>query len=370
MKTMDHPVIAHIDLEALHHNLREIKAAVPKSNILAMVKCDAYGHGAVEVAKSLELETTAFGVMFLKEALQLADAGIKKPIVILTGFFDAEELSIIDKFGFECVIHNFAQIEILENAKLSRPLRVWFKIDTGMHRLGFQLYQVQEAYQRLMQNKMVEKPLRLMTHFSDADNIKNNKTAKQIACFEEVVVDLEGEWCMANSSAILSWPKSHVHWVRPGIALYGASPFGDKNGLELNLKPVMTLSSRIITIHDLEKGATIGYGSTFCCPEKMQVGTVSIGYGDGYPRNTKSGAPILVNGIRTQLVGRVAMDMIGVDLRPIPDAKIGAAVILWGRGLPVEAIAASAGEYQYELFCRLTRRVRYQFYQRSIDIGI
>lgn len=367
---MNHSVIAHIDLEALHHNLREIKTVSPKSNILAMVKCDAYGHGAVEVAKSLELEVGAFGVMFLKEALQLRVAGIKKPIVILTGFFDAEELSAIDKLGFACMIHNFTQIEILEKANLARPLATWFKIDTGMHRLGFQPHQVQEAYQRLMQNKMVEKPLRLVTHFSDSNNIKNNKTAEQIACFEEAVADLEGEWCMANSSAILSWPKSHVHWIRPGITLYGASPFDDKNGLELNLKPAMTLSSRIITIHDLEKGATIGYGSTFRCPEKMSVGTVSIGYGDGYPRNTKSGTPILVNGIRTQLIGRVAMDMIGVDLRPIPNAKIGATVILWGRGLPVEEIAANAGECPYELFCRLTRRVHYQFYQRSSDLVI
>lgn len=362
------PTTAHVDLEALHHNLHQIKATTPKSNILVMVKSNAYGHDAVEVAKSLEHDVDAFGVMFLHEALQLYNAAIKKPVIVLTGFLDIEELNLIDKYNFECSIHNFTQIEILEKARLSRPLRVWLKIDTGMHRLGFKPHQVQEAYQRLMQHNMVQKPLRLMTHFSDSDNLRNNKTTEQITCFEQTVANLEGEWCMANSAAILSWPKSHVHWVRPGIALYGASPFDDKNGLKLNLKPVMTLTSHIIATHNLEKGATIGYGSTFSCPEKMRIGTVSIGYGHGYPRNAKSGTPVLVNGIRTQLVGRVAMDMIGIDLRPIPDAKIGTPVILWGKGLPVEEIATNSGEIAYELFCRLTVRVYYKFYQRSSDI--
>ncbi len=357
---MAHPTIAHIDLEALHHNLNQIKATAPKSKILAMVKRDAYGHGAVEIAKSIERDVNAFGVIFLKEALQLSGAGIKTPIVILSGFFDAEELTAIDQHGFESVIHNFAQLEILEKTKLKNPLRVWLKIDTGMHRLGFQPHQVQEAYQKLMQNKMVQKPLRLMTHFSDADNVNSKKTSAQIALFEQLAATLEGEWCMANSSAILNWPKTHVDWIRPGITLYGISPFDGKTGLELNLQPVMTLTSRLITIHELEKGETVGYGSTFICPEKMRVGIASIGYGDGYPRNTKSGAPILVDGVRTQLIGRVAMDMIGIDLRPVPNAKIGSTVTLWGKGLPVEEVAVYAGEYQYELFSRLTSRVWYQ----------
>ncbi len=365
---MNHSAIAHIDLEALHHNLCTIKAAAPSSSVLAMIKSNAYGHGVVEVAKSLEHDVDAFGIMYLQEALQLYNSGVKKPLVVLTGFFDAKELRIVEKHNFECLIHNFAQIEILEKSVLLRPLRIWLKIDTGMHRLGFQDHQVQEAYQRLVQNKMVQKPLRLVTHFSDADSVSNNKTAKQIICFEQIVANLEGEWCMANSAAILGWSKSHANWVRPGIALYGVSPFDGKSGSELNLKPVMTLTSRIITIHELKKGASVGYGSTFSCPENMRVGTISIGYGHGYPRNTKPGTPVLVNGIRTQLVGRVAMDMIGVDLRKVPNAKIGSCVILWGAGLPVEEIAASAGEISYELFCRLTKRVHYRFYHRSVDI--
>jgi alanine racemase len=367
---MVHPTIAHIDLEALHHNLNQIKATAPKSNILAMVKANAYGHGAVEIAKSLEHDADAFGVILLKEAMQLKNAGIKKPIVLLSGFFDAEDLGIIDKFNFECVIHNFEQIEILEKAKLEKPLRVWFKIDTGMHRLGFQPNQVQNAYQKLMKNKMVQKPLRLMTHFSDADDTASDKTSKQIALFEQLVANLEGELSMANSSAILNWPQAHTTWIRPGITLYGVSPFKNKSAPKLNLKPVMTLTARIRTIHELEKGETVGYGSTFACPEKMRVGIASIGYGDGYPRNAKTGTPVLVNGIRTQLIGRVAMDMIGIDLRPIQNAKIGNSVTLWGRRLPVEEIAAATGEYQYELLSRLTSRVHYQFYQHSADLKI
>ena len=359
--------IAHIDLEALSNNLRKIKAASPESKVLAMIKCNAYGHGAVEAAKSIEQEVGAFGVMFLKEALQLNKAGIKKPIVILTGFFDAEELQVVDDFGFECVVHNFEQIEILEQSKISRILSVWFKIDTGMHRLGFQPHQVSQAYQRLMSHKMIQKPLRFMTHFSDADDVANNKTAEQISRFEQAIAGLEGDLCLANSSAILNYPKTRTTWIRPGILLYGAVPFKSGTGLELGLEPVMTLSSRIITIHELAQGETIGYGSIFKCPKKMRIGTVSIGYGDGYPRNTQS-APVLVDGIRTQLVGRVAMDMIGVDLCHIPDARVGSKVILWGKGLPVEEVAKCSGEFQYELFCRLTSRVCYKFYQRSLDL--
>jgi len=363
------PTNAHIDLEALGNNLSKIKITAPNSKILAMIKCNAYGHGAVSVAKKIESEVSVFGVMFLKEALQLSDAGIKKPIVILTGFFDSEELKIVDDFGFECVVHNFEQIEILEKSKLSNALQVWLKIDTGMHRLGFQPPQVISAYQRLMSCSLVRKSLRLMTHFSEADDVTSNKTIEQITSFKKITSGLDGEWCVANSAAILSWPETHLSWIRPGILLYGASPFVDRTGLDLGLEPVMTLSSHIITIHDLAKGEAIGYGSIFRCPEKMRIGTISSGYGDGYPRNAVD-APVLVDGVRTKLLGRVAMDMMGVDLSHLPNAKVGSKVVLWGRGLPVEEISKYSGEISYELFCRLTSRVKYEFYQRSSDIKI
>ena len=360
--------VVHIDLQALHNNLLKIKSHAPNSRVLAMIKCNAYGHGAAPVAKKIEKDINAFGVMFLKEALELSNAGIKKPIVILTGFFDSEELKMIDGFGFESVVHNFEQIEILEKRKLSRPLPVWLKLDTGMHRLGFQPHQVTSAYQRLMLCSSVKKPIRLMSHFSEADDMFSSKTLQQIACFKEMTSGFDGEYCMANSAAIVNWPGTHLSWIRPGILLYGATPFGDRAGVDLGFEPVMTLSSRIITVHELAKGEAIGYGSIFRCPENMRIGTIAAGYGDGYPRNTM-GAPVLVDGVRTKSLGRVAMDMTGVDLSCIPSAKVGSKVILWGRGLPAEEVAKCSGEIAYELFCRLTARVQYNFYQHSADFA-
>lgn len=358
---MNHPTIAHIDLDALHHNLRVIKNNVPNSKIVAMVKRDAYGHGLIKIAQSLEPAVDAFGVVFLQEAIDLYNMGIKKPIIILSGFLDKEELIIIDKHNFDCSIHNFTQIDILEKAKLTKPLCTWLEIDTGLHRLGFNPNQAQEAYQRLVNIDMVQKPIKLLTHFADADNLNSNKTIQQIKCFKDIIKDfsLETEWCAANSAAILEWPSTHTVWVRPGISLYGVSPFDNKTGLDLGLKPVMTLTSRIIATHDLAQGEKIGYSGIYTCPENMRIGVVAIGYGDGYPRNTKTGAPVLVDGVRTQLIGRVAMDMICIDLRPIPNAKIGDSVVLWGKELPAEEIAAFAGESVYELLSRLTSRVHY-----------
>ncbi len=360
---------AHIDLEALHNNLIKIKSRVTNSKILAMIKCNAYGHGAVPVAQKIEKDVHVFGVMFLREAIELSNAGIKKPIVILTGFLSGAELNMIDSFGFESAIHNFEQIEILEKSKLSHPLQVWLKFDTGMHRLGFQPHQITSAYQRLLACPMVRKPLRFMTHFAEADNGESNKTLEQMSCFQEMVAGLDGEQCVANSAAIINWPKTHMPWVRPGILLYGATPLNERSGTDLGVEPVMTLTSRIITMHDLAKGATLGYGGIFRCPKNMRVGTMAIGYGDGYPRNTID-APVLVDGIRTKILGRVAMDMVGVDLSCVPNAQVGSKVVLWGRGLPVEEISRCSGEISYELFCRLTSRVQYKFYQRSVDVKI
>lgn len=351
---------AYVNLNALEHNIKKVKALAPDSGVLAMVKCDAYGHGASPVAKTLEYEADAFGVMFLKEALELAEAGIKNPIVILTGFFDEKELKLIDEYGFNVSIHNFEQIKILKEAKLNRKLNVWLKIDTGMHRLGFQPHQVEEAYKKIISCDGVEKYIRFMTHFSDADDLESSKTALQIERFKMSLGDLSGELCLANSAAILNWPKTHSTWVRPGIMLYGVSPIREKTGLDLGLKPVMTLASTIITTHNLERGESIGYGSVFKCPKKMRIGTVAIGYGDGYPRSTQN-APVLIDGVRSQILGRVAMDMVGVDLTDLPEAGVGSKVVLWGEGLPIEEFAKFTEEIPYEIFCRLTNRVCYEF---------
>lgn len=358
---INHPVIARIDLSALQRNLASVKNLAPQSKILAMIKRNAYGHGAVKVAETLAGKVGVFGVACVSEALELYAAGIKAPVVVLKGFFDVADLEIIDRCNFETVIHNQEQLGILAKAKLQHPLRVWLKIDTGMHRLGFHPEAAVIAYRELMNNELVTKPLRLMTHFSDADDITKNKTNEQMASFLKITQGLPGEYCAANSSAILNWEKTRVAWVRPGITLYGASPVQHLSATKLNLIPVMTLVSRILTIHNLKKGDTVGYGSEWVCPEDMRVGIVDLGYGDGYPRHAKTGTPVLLNGKRSGVIGRIAMDMINIDLRNHPEAKVGDEVILWGRGLPIEEVAASANTIPYELFCKLTSRVRFEY---------
>lgn len=367
---MIHPTIAHIDLAALRHNVAQIKQQAPHSKILAMVKANAYGHGAVEVSHALENYIDAFGVIFLKEAHNLFATGIKKPIVILSGFFDADELQEINQCGFATVIHNFEQLAIFEQAPLAKPQEVWLKIDTGMHRLGFQPAEVAAIYAKLMQHPQVIKPLHLMTHFSDADDRTKAKTLEQLACFTETTRTLEGIKSLANSSAILNFTAAHGAWVRPGITLHGVSPISEQTGKTLNLRPVMTLTSRLITTHDLHKGDTVGYGGTWVCPEDMRIGIVAIGYGDGYPRNSRQGAPILINGVRCPLIGKVAMDMTTVDLRPLPSAKVGDTAILWGRGLPIEEVARFSEISPYEMFSRITQRVLYKYYARSDELKI
>lgn len=358
---MSHSVVAEIDLEALHYNLAKIKEIANSRKVLAMVKSNAYGHGLVEIASSLQAKVDAFGAMCVDEALKLRASGINKPIVILSGFIDQEELEVIDRYHLEVVVHNFNQLTILEKSNLQNPLKVWLKIDTGMHRLGFQPSEVQQAYQRLMSVEKVIKKLFFITHFSDADDIKNPKTAAQLAAFENITANLEGTRSLSNSAAILNWPGAHADWIRPGITLHGVSPLTGKTGLDLGFKPVMTFSSRLIAIHDLEAGDTVGYGSTWECKAPTRIGIVAAGYGDGYPRSCKNGTPILINGVRCPLIGRVAMDMTTVDLSALPNAKIGDQVILWGQGLPVEEIALAANTIPYELFCRMTTRVHYQY---------
>lgn len=358
---MINPTIAHIDLSALQHNVKQIKSLSPNSKILAMVKSNAYGHGAVEVAKALVDDVAAFGVIFLKEAQKIFAANVKKKIVILSGFFDAEELRQIDACGFDTVIHNHEQLRILEQIKLEHPLNVWLKIDTGMHRLGFQPHEIPAVYAKLMQHPKINIPLQLMTHFSDADDLTKSKTQEQFACFQQVATHVPGAHCLANSSAILNWPQISSEWIRPGIMLYGAMPFFGKINADLKLKPVMTLTSRIIAVHQLHQGDAVGYGSSWICPEDMRVGIIAVGYGDGYPRNTIAGTPILINGIRASLIGRVAMDLTTVDLRLVPEAQVGTTVTLWGKGLPIELVAQGSGSIPYEVLCRLTSRVFYQY---------
>jgi len=357
---------AVINLTALKHNLNIVKQAAPVQKLMLVVKANAYGHGIARVAKALAevLEKEhAFAVASIDEAIMLRSVGISHSIVVLEGFNSSSDLPLLVEHKITPVIHHVSQVIILEiQNQQSVNFPVWLKIDTGMHRLGFAPEQVKKIYQRLL-TAGVNPDIGLMTHLANADDKDDNKTQQQLDMFNEIVSGNPAETSLANSAAILGWPATHGHWVRPGIMLYGVNPFiqKDSDEAEYELKPVMTLSANLIAINSISKDEAIGYGGSWICPEDMPVGVVSIGYGDGYPRHAPSATPVLVNGKRVPLVGRVSMDMIMVDLRSQPDAKVGDDVILWGDGLPVEEVAQAADTIGYELLCGVTNRVQFEY---------
>ena len=346
---------AVINLSALRHNLSIARRHAPDSRIMAIIKANGYGHGSVAVAQALN-QADAFGVACLDEAITLREAGVAQPIVLLEGVVHAADLNLVRGYQLELVVHHPVQIGLLEQESGS-AIPVWLKLDTGMHRLGITPPQVTEMLQRLGQLEAVAQPVRLMTHLANADDRQDDTTPQQLERFDSATADLRLETSIANSAGILAWPDTHRDWVRPGIMLYGVSPFVDSSAAEHDLQPVMTLQSELIAVNQQRQGEPIGYGGTYRCPADMPVGVVAIGYGDGYPRHAPSGTPVLVNGQRVPLIGRVSMDMICVDLRDCPKAAIGDPVVLWGAGLPVEEIASLAGTIGYELLCQVTRRV-------------
>lgn len=354
---MSRAIEAQIDLQAFQANLQTVRRHAPQSRILAVVKADGYGHGLLRVARALRA-ADAFGVAAIEEALDLRAAGIEHPIVLLEGFFEVNELAEIAARDLHIVVHHEWQLAALESARLPGSLTAILKINSGMHRLGFAPGEAVTAYERLAACPAVGE-IQLMTHLACAEERDNPVTLAQIDSFAAATAGLTGACSMANSAAVLQWPASHGDWVRPGIMLYGVSPFADSVGEEEGLKPVMTLKSRLISVRQCRRGDAIGYGGVWRCPEDMPLGVVAAGYGDGYPRSVPNGTPVLVNGRRVPLVGRVSMDMICVDLRSQPGAAVGDEVVLWGTGLPVEEVARSAGTIGYELLCGVTRRVRF-----------
>ncbi len=349
---------AVIDLSALRHNLQQAHRAAPQQQLIAIIKADAYGHGMVPVARALA-DADVFGVACLEEALNLREAGIDKPILLLEGFFHADELPLIQRHKLQIVVHSEHQLAVLKSLPaqaLSIP--VWLKVDTGMHRLGFLPHAVAEAWQRLNACPAVAPVLGLMTHLANADDSGDDTTRQQLECLAAVRPDPSIAVSIANSAGILAWPASHGTAVRPGIMLYGVSPMLGETGQQRNLRPVMTLSSELISTRQCKKDDAVGYGGRWVCPEDMPVGVVAIGYGDGYPRHAPSGTPVLVNGRRAALIGRVSMDMICVDLRGQPAAAVSDPVTLWGDGLPAEEIAGYASTIAYALFCGVTSRVK------------
>jgi len=353
---------ATINLTALQHNLQRVRQAAPDSQVIAIIKADAYGHGIVRVAKALDA-ADKFGVAGLEEALLLRNAGIRKPVVLLEGVFAVSDLSKAGLQNLEVVIHHISQLEMLEEyartaSNAASRLNVWLKVDTGMHRLGFPPSIVQTVWQRLEAIPLV-KEICVMSHLANADDTDDITTDQQLAVFSATAGSLVAEKSMANSAGILNWPATHMDFVRPGLMLYGVSPFSQCVAADHQLIPVMTLSSRLIAVNYFKQGDAVGYGGDWICPEDMSVGVVALGYGDGYPRHAKSGTPILVNGQRTTLIGRVSMDMICVDLRALPGANVGDPVVLWGEGLPVEEVAHHASTIAYELLCHVTQRVKF-----------
>ncbi len=345
-----------IDHAALRQNLERVRQAAPNSAIWAVTKADAYGHGMARVAATLR-DVDGFAVARLGEALRLRADNITKPILILEGVHTADELRVASEAQLQIVLHHASQLEIFAAVDLATPISVWLKLDTGMHRLGFSADEFKPIWQQLQQISGVGE-IAMMTHLANADDRSDPATEEQLALFNKIVTGSDGSLSSANSAGLLGFPASHYDWVRPGIMLYGASPFAGTTGPQQGLKPVMTLRSSLISVKQLQKGDRIGYSGTYTCSETMPIGVVGIGYGDGYPRHAKAGTPVLVNGQLLPLIGRVSMDMITIDLRQQPNAQVGDPVILWGDGLPAEQIAELSNTIAYQLFCGITNRVR------------
>ena len=349
---------AEINLNAVRHNLQQVHKHAPNVKVMAVIKANAYGHGAIRLLKALA-NVDALAVARLDEGIQLRQAGSKKRIAVLQGFSNIEELLQLMHFDLEAVIHSNQQVDLIEQLPTKATLAVWLKIDTGMNRLGLKLEEVNYIHQRLNQCQLIIKPINVMTHLACADDVTNDFTQQQIALFKAAVTPFNGELSIANSAGILAWPDAAADWVRPGIMLYGISPFPDSTGFDLGLIPVMSLYSKLITVKAVQKGETVGYGKAWLCEKATTIGIVAIGYADGYPRHVKQGTPVLVNGSRVPLIGRVSMDTITVDLSTQPNALPGDKVTLWGDGLPIEEIARYADTIPYTLVCGVTQRVRF-----------
>ncbi|QCI15237.1 alanine racemase [Pseudomonas putida] len=347
------PARALIDLQALRHNYR-LARELSGAKALAVVKADAYGHGAVRCALALEPEADGFAVACIEEALELRAAGIKAPILLLEGFFEASELALIAEHDLWCVVHSLWQLEALEATAVHKPLTLWLKLDTGMHRVGLHPKDYHDAYQRLLASGKVVRIV-LMSHFARADEPDADTTEQQIAVFQAAREGLSAECSLRNSPGVLAWPQAPSDWVRPGIMLYGATPFEQPQAQAERLQPVMTLQSRVISVRELPAGEPVGYGAKFVGQRPTRVGVVAMGYADGYPRHAPSGTPVVVAGKRAELIGRVSMDMLCIDLTDVPEATVGSPVELWGKQVLASDLAQRAGSIPYQLFCNLKR---------------
>jgi len=355
------PIRARLDFSALRHNFSIARSSAKGAKLWAVIKADAYGHGQFLAARALDGLTDGYALLESEVAIALREQGYRQPILLLEGFFAAAELAGIVQHDLTPVIHSAHQLEMLAAAEL-RPTHVYLKVNTGMNRLGFEMQDTGAARQQLAQLGI--RQITLMTHFAGADS--GEGFAAQLALAGELVSGTGLQWSFANSAALMQRPETvgEGSWVRPGIMLYGGSPFGVMAGLsaaELGLRPVMTLESRLVTVRLVKAGERVGYGGSWQAEKDTPVGIVACGYADGYPRHAPTGAPIAVEGVTTRTLGRVSMDMIACDLSPVPNARVGSPVTLWGSGeggtVSADVLAEAAGTISYELFCALAPRV-------------
>lgn len=350
---MSRPIRAAISFAALRHNYWLAKRTAPRSKVYAVVKADAYGHGIDRVARALD-RADGFATLELEGAIGLRERHPSAPILLLEGFFHPAELGAIRASGLATVVHCEEQLRMLEGERRGPPIDVWLKVNTGMNRLGFPPRALRDALERVKKCGTV-RGITLMTHFGAAD--APDGTAEAMRRFESCTAGIDLPRSLANSAAIFAHPASQADICRLGIALYGASPFADRPAKSIGLKSAMTLSSSLIAVQELAPGEAVGYGATFRAEHPTRIGIVACGYADGYPRVAPEGTPVIVDGIRTRIVGRVSMDMITVDLTPCPQANVGTRVELWGAQLPVDDVAQACGTIGYELVCAVAPRV-------------
>jgi alanine racemase len=356
MKRSAHAII---DTAALRHNLARCREVAPNSLAMAVIKANAYGHNMLKTAETLS-HANGFAVSCLQEALELRQARFIHPIVVLQGFHTMQSMKAIAEHRLRAVIHDRHQLELLDSAPASIKLDVALKLDTGMHRLGLPIEQARTLFERLSKHPNIKPTPWLMTHMACADEPENPHTQQQLERFAKYTDDLQAPRSIGNSASILAWPESHVNWVRPGIMLYGSSPFAHGNARRDGLEAVMTLSAPLVAIHTIPKGESIGYGASWTCLEDTRTGVVACGYADGYPRHAPTGTPVWINGKESRILGRVSMDMIVIDLTTI-EARIGDQVELWGKHLPVDRIAQAAGTISYELLCNAGNQCQHTY---------
>lgn len=365
---MSRPVRALIDLSAVERNARLAAELAAPARVVAVIKADAYGHGAIEVARALVGIADAFGVASVEEAVALRDAGVTERILLLAGLFAPQELEPATGHRLDTVVHSAAQLDLVCSLPPSSPpLRVWLKMDSGMHRLGFAPAAFADAYETLRAASGVGEIV-LMTHLGRADEIGSDATRRQLERFARCSRDLDAPHSLANSAALLAWPATRGDWVRPGIMLYGLSPLDRSISETERLRPAMRFESEIVAVRELAAGEPIGYGGDSVCARRTRLGVVAVGYGDGYPRHAPDGTPLLVDDRRAPLLGRVSMDLLTVDLTDLGDVRPGAPVELWGQGLSANEVAASCGTIAYELVTRVAARVPRR-YRRSRSCG-